>query len=125
MAPAISAALPSRSPIVGLICARASRMTRIINHRAAVAMCVLLAGTERLRQHAVLRLTVAEVDETGEATLRGSFESLDAAWVPAEGGEQAFAWKQGQELAEDAPALAKVYGALGAAPLEVTVTATG
>jgi hypothetical protein len=83
------------------------------------------AGKEKLRQHAVLRLTVAEVDETGETTLRGSFESLDASWTPAEGGEQSFAWKQGQELAEDAPPLAKVYGALGAAPLEVTVTPSG
>src|SRR5205085_9075044 len=46
---------------------------------------------EKLTQHARLRLTVADVDASGEATLRGSFESLDATWTPATGEEQAFA----------------------------------
>ena len=82
-------------------------------------------ASEKLRQHALLRLAVAEVDESGEATLRGSFESLDAAWTPSDGAEQDFAWKQGQELPEDAPPLAKVYGALGTSPLELMVSASG
>src|SRR6185295_10175936 len=39
---------------------------------------------DRLEQHARLRLTVAEVDEEGVATVRGSFESLTAKWTPSD-----------------------------------------
>jgi hypothetical protein len=98
---------------------------QVLRYDLAATIEVSSKATEKLSQHARLRLTVAEIDEDGEATLRGSFESLDATWKPADGDEQTFAWKEGQELAEDAPPLAKTYGSLGATPVEITVSRKG
>jgi hypothetical protein len=96
-----------------------------ISASLAVSASAKPEASETLRQHATLRLTVSEVDGDGDTTLRGVFESLDATWKPADAEEQTFAWKEGQELAEDAPPLAKAYGALGATPIEVTVSRAG
>lgn len=76
---------------------------------------------DRLEQHARLRLTVAEIDEEGVATLRGALESLSVKWTPAEGDAAAFDWKEGQKIADEAPPLAKAYVALATTPIQLTV----
>ena len=92
---------------------------------ATLEVSTAKGAAERLEQRARVRLTVAEVDDSGAATVRGRLESVSAKWRPAEGDEQAFDWKEGQELAEEAPALARVYGELATTPFELTVAAGG
>jgi hypothetical protein len=92
---------------------------------ATVEVSTSSGASEKLTQHAVLRLTVAEADPAGDTTLRGAFESLEAGLRDAGGSELSFSWKGGQELAEDASPLAKTYGALGTNPIEVTVSRAG
>jgi hypothetical protein len=83
------------------------------------------ARAEKLVQHAVLHLRVSDVDASGEATLRGAFEAIDATWTPDAGAQQSFTWKQGQKLEHEAPALDRAYGTLGATPIELILSPAG
>ncbi|MEX2218242.1 MAG: hypothetical protein WD749_05730 [Phycisphaerales bacterium] len=82
-------------------------------------------SSDRLEQNARLRMTVATVEDDGSAVVRGAFETLAATWKPAGGEEATFEWKEGQELPEEAPPVARLYGALAAATLELAVGPDG